>query len=528
MSNLRRAPASGQGVDGRPEAPQSPPRMIRNIPWRNLGIAACVALATAVLGACAQNTATGRMQFVTMSAEDEIKIGREEHPKVLEEFGGAYDNPRLAAYVQRIGAELAAKSELSDLKFTFTVLNSDIYNAFALPGGYIYITRGLLALMGSEAELASVLGHEIGHVTARHTAERIARTNAANIGATILSIGVAILTGSGEAGNLAGQASGAIAGTVLASYSREQEFEADKLGVRYMAMLGYDPDEAADMLAKLGEGTRLEMRIAGRSPDEADQFSILQTHPRTADRVRAALEAARQQGLEIAANPKQNVAEYLAALDGMAYGGDAKSGFVKGRRFVHPALRFRFEAPEGFRLMNGEDAVRALGPDGAQIVLDARRGRSSDPAEFLVREWAQGARLQGVERIQVNGLPAATGVTRLQGRNGTVDARLVAIRHPDGAFYRLLFLSPTQTTARFNEPFRRATFSFAVLNEREAQEGPLRLRIVRAGSGDSDQTLARRMATGDGFELDRFRLMNGLRQGQNVAAGRSYKIVAER
>jgi predicted Zn-dependent protease len=499
--------------------------MNRLFPWRN---AVWALLLAGLLGACAQNTATGRMQFVTLSAEEEVKIGREEHPKVLEEFGGAYDNPRLAAYVQRLGTELAAKSEMADLKFTFTVLNSDIYNAFALPGGYIYITRGLLALMGSEAELASVLGHEIGHVTGRHTAERIARTNAANIGATILSIGVAVLTGSADAGSLAGQATGAIAGTVLASYSREQEFEADKLGVRYMALLGYDPEEAADMLAKLGEGTKLEMRIAGRSPDEADQFSLLQTHPRTADRVRAALEAARAQGLQLPADPRQNIAEYYAALDGMSWGGDAKSGFVKGRRFVHPQLRFRFEAPEGFRLMNGEDAVRALGPDGAQIQLDARRGRATEPADFLVREWAQGARLQSVERIQINGLSAATGLTRLQTRGGSVDARLVAIRHPSGVFYRLLFLSPQQATARLNEPFRRATFSFAVLTAQEAQESPLRVRIVRAGSGDTDQSLARRMATADGFELDRFRLINGLRQGQNVTAGALYKIVAER
>jgi predicted Zn-dependent protease len=178
--------------------------------------------------------------------------------------------------------------------------------------------------------------------------------------------------------------------------------------------------------------------------------------------------------------------------------------------------------------MTGEDAVRALGPDGAQVVLDARRGRAADPADFLVREWAQGARLQGVERIQINGLAAATGVTRLQSRSGNVDARLVAIRHPDGAFYRLLFLSPSQITSRFNEAFRRATYSFAVLTAQEAQEGPLRLRIVRAGAGDTEQSLARRMATGDGFELERFRLINGLGQGRSVTAGQSYKIVAER
>lgn len=491
--------------------------------------ASALALAALTLGACAQNQATGRSQFVTMSAADEAKIGADEHPKVLEAFGGAYDNPRLAAYVQRVGEQLARRSELPDLKFTFTVLNSDIYNAFALPGGYIYITRGLLALMGSEAELASVLGHEIGHVTARHTAERMAQTTAANIGATIFSIGVAILTGSSDAGNLAGQASGAIAGTVLASYSREQEFEADKLGVRYMSVVGYNPEEAADMLAKLGQGARLEMQIAGRSPDEADQFSIMQTHPRTADRVREALAAARAQGLQTVANPRENVEEYYAAIDGMAVGGDADAGFVKGRVFTHPKLRFRFEAPEKYRLSDSQDAVRATGPDGAQITFDMRRGRAADPATFLTGEWARGAQLSGVERITVNGMQAATGATRLRGQNGAVDARLVAIRMPDGTYFRILFLAPPQVMAREQEAFRRTTYSVRSLTAQEAQAAePLRIRLVRAAAGDTFDSLASRMTANDGFERERFRIINGMREGEAPVAGRLYKIVAER
>jgi predicted Zn-dependent protease len=503
--------------------------MNRPQPLRGAWLAAALIVAGLSLGACAPNQATGRSQFVTMSPAEEAKIGADEHPKVLEAFGGSYENPRVAAYVQRVGEQLARRSELPDLKFTFTVLNSDIYNAFALPGGYIYITRGLLALMGSEAELASVLGHEIGHVTARHTAERMAQSTAANIGATIFSIGVAILTGSNEAGNLAGQASGALAGTVLASYSREQEFEADKLGVRYMSLVGYNPDEAADMLAKLGEGSRLELQVAGRSPDEADQFSIMQTHPRTADRVREALAAARAQGLQAVANPRENVEEYYAAIDGMAVGGDAEAGFIRGRIFTHPKLRFRFEAPEKFRLVDGQDAVRATGPDGAQITFDMRRSRAPDPTSFLTNEWARGARLSNVERIDVNGLPAATGVTRLQGRSGAVDARLVAIRQADGTFFRLLFLAPPAVMTRNAEAFRRTTYSFRALTAQEAQAaGPLRIRLVRATAGDDFDALARRMAANDGFERERFRIINGLRQGEAPVAGRLYKIVAER
>jgi predicted Zn-dependent protease len=394
--------------------------------------ASALALAALTLGACAQNQATGRSQFVTMSAADEAKIGADEHPKVLEAFGGAYDNPRLAAYVQRVGEQLARRSELPDLKFTFTVLNSDIYNAFALPGGYVYITRGLLALMGSEAELASVLGHEIGHVTARHTAERMAQTTAANIGATIFSIGVAVLTGSSDAGNLAGQASGAIAGTVLASYSREQEFEADKLGVRYMSVVGYNPEEAADMLAKLGEGARLEMRIAGRSPDEADQFSIMQTHPRTADRVREALAAARAQGLVVNANPRENVEEYYAAIDGMAVGGDAEAGFVKGRTFTHPKLRFRFEAPEKYRLADSQDAVRATGPRRRADHLrhaPRPRGRSRD-----IPDRRMGARRAAFGRGAHHGQRHASGDRRHAVARPERRRRRAAGRDPHAGF----------------------------------------------------------------------------------------------
>jgi predicted Zn-dependent protease len=497
----------------------------------HLAVAIALLGASFALGGCAQNQATGRSQFTAfVSAEDEARIGREEHPKILEQFGGAYNNPKVQAYVQRVGANLAKRSELAGQPFTFTVLNSDISNAFALPGGYVYITRGLLALMGSEAELASVLGHEIGHVTARHTAERVSRDQAADIFSSILGIGVAVLTGSGDAGNVASQATSAGAGVWLAGFSREQEFEADKLGVRYMSVEGYDPAEAADMLAKLGEESRFNAKLLGRPPESADEFSLMQSHPRTADRVTAALDAARAQGLAIAANPRQGVAEYLDMLDGMAFAGDRDSGFVKGTSFVHPALGFRFEAPKGFRIVNGEDAVVAKGPDGASMRVDAVRSKAAaDPRAFLVSVWARGQNLSNVETIAINGLRAATAGLRTRGQNGTRDLRLVAIQQPDGAFYRMLFAAPTERAAALNEPFRHATYSFRALSAAEARDAqPLRIRIATVRAGETPETFAGRMATGDGFELDRFRLLNGLKPGDALTPGMRVKLVAER
>jgi len=495
-------------------------------------LAAGLAFAAAAgLAGCTQNPATGRSQFTAfVSTDEEVKIGREEHPKVLAEFGGAYDDPKLAAYLQRLGDGLVARSEMAGQKFTFTIINSDIYNAFALPGGYVYITRGLMALMSNEAELASVIGHEIGHVTARHTAERISRAQAGNIFTNILGIGVSILTGSGQAGSLAAQAAGGGAALWLAGFSREQEFEADKLGVRYMAGQGYDTREAADMLAKLGEGSKLYARVLGRPAESAEEFSILQSHPRTGDRVEAATKTARDQGMVERANPRLGEDEYFAAIEGLAYGGDADSGFVRGNAFIHPKLKFRFEAPPGFRLINGEQNVRAMGPDGGVITLDARTPpRGLEPMEFLTGVWARGVRLQNAERIEINGMPAASGATQIDGPNGTVAARLVVIKHPDGAFYRLLFTAPPGNFAKFAEGFRRTTYSFRALTDAEARAAhPLRIRIVTARAGDTQDSFVRRMATGDGFEAERFRIYNGLKEGEALAPGRRLKIVADR
>ncbi|MEX1147898.1 MAG: M48 family metalloprotease, partial [Sphingomonadales bacterium] len=248
---------------------------------KSFGRFAAALILSATLAACQTvNPATGKRDFTPfMSPSDEIQIGEQEHPNVTGQFGGVYDNPDVAGYVAAVGGRLAANSEMPELEFTFTVLNSPIVNAFALPGGYIYVTRGILSLFNSEAELASVLGHEIGHVTARHTARRYNQSMFAGL----LGAGIGIALQNQAASELFSYGSQ----LYLLGFSRDQEYESDMLGVRYMNRAGYDPYASADMLRALQAQDALEARLSqaeGRSrPPE-----LLSTHPNTENRVERA------------------------------------------------------------------------------------------------------------------------------------------------------------------------------------------------------------------------------------------------
>ena len=466
-----------------------------------------------LLAACATAPGTGRTIFTGgLSEEGEADLGRQEHPKVLAQFGGAYDDPELNRYVSSVGNFLAQTSERSDLDYTFTILDTPVVNAFALPGGYIYITRGLLALAENEAEVAGVLGHEIGHVTARHTAERYGQTVAANVA----GVGLGVLLG-GEAA----QAGSALGGLLLRSYSREQEFESDMLGGRYLARAGYDTKAMAGFLSQLQAHSRLEAELAGQ-PEKADSFNIMQTHPRTADRIERALE---QSGAIPVADPLVGQNVYFDKVDGMIYGDKADEGYIRGRTFAHPKLRFAFEVPAGFRLYNQSQAVVARDGDGkAAIQFDrAPKPYSGSMSDYLTRVWASGVRLTGVESITVNGLPAATGAVSGSGKN----YQLVALRYDSNAIYRFIFVSASDRTAALNVPFRETTYSFRKLTEAEAAElKPRRLRIYEVKAGDSPAKIAARMPFGD-ENMKRFLVLNGFSESTVLQPGQRVKIVTE-
>src|SRR5688500_6176846 len=329
--------------------------------WRDLALLAVALAALAGSGYATGSGPDSGRTFSTPSAEQqESQLGREEHPKILEEFGGEYkEKPELTAYVSSVGQFIAATSERKDVTYTFTVLNTPDVNAFAVPGGYIYTTRGMLALANDEAELASVLGHETGHITARHTAERMGQAQTAQIGTLLAVLGGALLGGETGA-QLGGQLAMPIAQRYLASYSQEQEFEADSLGVRYMKRATYDPQASASFLAALRSQTQLEAKLAGKDPNVVDDTNMMASHPRTVDRVQRAIQEAG--GAEPGAMLERDI--YLSKIDGMVFGDDPSQGVIAGGKFVHPPLRFPFRVPSGYKLVNLPDVVAIKGPQG--------------------------------------------------------------------------------------------------------------------------------------------------------------------
>ena len=480
-------------------------------------------VALGVLGALgaawgAVGPARGESSFTPfMSPAQEARIGAEEHPKILARFGGVYRVPRVSGYVAEIGGRLVHNAEVADRRFTFTVLNTPVVNAFALPGGYVYVTRGLIALANSEAELAGVLAHEIGHVAARHTAERYSRSVIAGLGQAILGA----LTKSSDVGRLA-----RLGGELyLRGFSREQEYEADLLGVRYLRRTGYDPYAQAAFLESLGRHSALMNRIEGR-PGAGREFDFFATHPRAADRVERAIAAAGA-GEAVAGAPRRREA-FLETIDGMLYGDDPEQGFVRGERFSHPRQRFTFTAPRGFRLINTVRAVFAKGPRGGTLRFDAAtEAVAYDPLRYLTRDWARGAEIDEVERIRVNGLDAATARARVIGRDGPADLRLVAIRFDDETMFRMLFMTPPRLTARLAAEFRRTTFSFRRLSEREAADlKPLRLWVAVVGTSDTLESFAAE-APFEPHAGEWLRVLNGLAPNQPIEVGRRLKYFAE-
>ncbi|HET9149421.1 MAG TPA: M48 family metalloprotease, partial [Alphaproteobacteria bacterium] len=473
--------------------------------------AALVAVLLA-LGSCAENPATGERYFSLMSSAEEQQVGAEEHPKLVQSFGGEYKDPELQHYIDSIGALLAKTTETPNQKFTFTIIDSPIINAFALPGGYVHVTRGLIALANNEAELASVLGHEMGHVTAHHSAQLYTRSVLSNI----LAAGIGLATGSNAVGSVLSQG----ADVYLKSYSRENEYQADSLGVRYIKRAGYDPEAMAEFLNSLEASSRLEAELDGLPPDSVDKFNIMATHPRTPDRVQRAIEEA---GGAHGGELDRDV--YLKKINGIIFGDSPDQGYVRGDRFAHPKLGFEFQVPTGFKLANQPEAVIARNPNGALIAFDEMpKANGLSPRAALAQI---GIPLSNVEDIDINGLSAATGQGRGSVNGTTVDVRVVVIRFSPEHMFRFLFITPPQLTAGLADGFKRTTYSFRRLSPSEAAAlKPYRVQVVRVKSGDTVASLANRVAFPDRKE-ERFRVLNGLQPNDTLKPGTLVKIVVD-
>ncbi len=467
---------------------------MRFLPRRLAGLLLAGLLAAVPLAALPRPAAAQLFDVAAMS--------RAEHPKIVRQFGGEVKDPALREYVASLGNSLVRHTELAGQRFTFTVLSSDIVNAFALPGGYVYVTRGLLALADSEAELAGVLAHEIGHVTGRHGESRMTRTILAQLGLGVLGsvVDSQLLNNLFQVGALA----------VLQGYSRDQEFDADTRAVRYMRTAGYDSFAMARFLAKLKAERDLAARIAGKPDGGSDQFNFLATHPRTTERVKRAIQQAGG-AAPPGTRPRVGVADYMRVIEGMYYGGDPENGFIKDRRFVHPALGFSFRVPPGFSLINNADSVIASGPGNAQIVFDFdKRPRGTSLQRYVRDGWGQKLQLRSLEPITVNGLEGATGTARMQTNQGDRDVRLVAIAHDRAQIARFLFATPPRVTGQLATELQRTTYSYRRLDPETARrEQPFVVRTTQVNPGETVAIFADRMPYGK-FREERFRVLNGL------------------
>jgi predicted Zn-dependent protease len=484
-----------------------------------------------LLGGCTTNPATGQQSYTAfMSSDEEKRVGAEEHGKVMKEYGGSFDHNGVAAYVTGIGTKLVANSELAGQPFTFTVLDSEIVNAFALPGGFVYVTRGLLALASSEAELASVLGHEIGHVTGRHTAQRVSQANTATILTGGLAVLAGVLTGSSELGSVVSEIGGTGAGLYLQSFSREQEFEADSLGVRYMARAGYDPSAAAGFLAKLQAQSDLEAKLAGRDPNAG--AGMMASHPRTQDRVaKAVTEATQGEGAKAQVALGKPATEmgrepFLARINRLPYGANPEEGVVRGPSFTLPAQRVRWSAPSGYALQNSAEAVLIVG-QAAKARYDI--AKASGSAANIVRDWGQSYGVRGLSRIAVpGGLDAAIGLIQAQtAQRQPMLVRLLVIKTDVNTAHRFQILGGFQSQDEIDRVARSLASSFTQLSSTEAAAfKPLRIEILTAGSDVQTRQLANQMPTPSGTEAARlFEILNGLAPGALPAPGTKIKLL---
>ncbi len=491
----------------------------------SLGLAAVSALALSACSAAgasdgfgSSSAATARGGEARAITAEEKRIGSEYHPQLLEQFGGRYDSPQ-ATYVETVGKNIAVQSGLGNARsdFTVTLLNSPVNNAFAIPGGYVYTTRQLLALMNDEAELAGVMGHEVGHVAARHSQKRQKAAQRNSIFGALGQIASAVLLGDSQLGQLGQQIFGTGSQLLTLKYSRSQETEADDLGIRYLRSAGYDPTALSSMLASLAAQSAIDARAAGQA--NANVPTWASTHPDPAARVTRALRNAGANATGV-----RNREVFLNQVDGMLYGDDPKQGIIDGRTFSHPDLRLTFMAPSGFGMQNGTTAVTINGQSGkAQFSTAAYSGNMGNYIDSVFRKLGGDTRIDygSIQNTTVNGLPASYATARVNNGQSQIDVTVFAYEFSNSQAYHFLAIAPAGQSNIFANMFqslRRIT-----ANE-VAQIRPRKIDVVTVRSGDTIAELARRMDYTN-LQTERFLALNGLSSRSTLQPGQRVKIV---
>jgi predicted Zn-dependent protease len=455
---------------------------------------------------CATNPATGKRQLSLVSEAQEIQMGKEADPQVVGSIG-LVPQQELQNYVQRLGATLAANSERPSLQWTFRVVDDAAVNAFAIPGGYVYVTRGLLAHMNSEAELASVLGHEIGHVTARHSVSQMSKAQLLNIG---LMVGMIVRPQLQNFGGLA-QAGMEL---LMMKYSRDDENQADDLGLRYLTRAGYDPRPMAQVFRTL--------QRVGAAQGEGRVPGWLSTHPDPGDRGRR-MEAAvtALPGGQAAGRVERD--SYLQRLDGLVFGEDPREGYFRNNVFNHPEMRFRFEFPQGWKGSNQKQAVGAMSPNQDALVVITLANRPSAQAAYQEFFSQQGIQRGQAWRGNINGLTALANQFAAQTEQGVLQG-LAAFVEYGGKVFQILGYAPSSVWPRHETTISNSVSSFAPLtNARDLAVQPRRLDIVTVPQAMTIEEFARRYPST--VSVQTLAIINGVDAGGSLEAGRKAKRV---
>jgi predicted Zn-dependent protease len=475
----------------------------------------CAALALSACGDASRFEAASSVK-PTVAAKPpkpavvQTPAAEKEHERILASYGGAYDDPRLEALITKTVDRLVAASERPDLAYKVTILNSGAVNAFALPTGQLYVTRGLIALASDTSEISSVLSHEMAHVLAKHASIREEQARQA-------SIVTRVVTDMGSDPDLTALAL-AKSKLTMASFSRAQEFEADGIGVGISARAKFDPYGASRFLAAMERNAALK---ASRTPLDPRAQDFLSSHPATPERVQNAQANARQYSSPDGGERDRET--YLTAIDGIVYGEDPSEGFVRGRRFLHPKLGFTFQAPEAFTLDNTAQAVIGVREGGNQAMrFDVVRVPSEQTlSDYLNSGWMENVDKATTEELTINGFPAASAVAR----GDQWQFRVYALRFGSDV-YRFIFAAKQKSTESERNA-RETVNSFRRLTLAEIQAArPLRIKVITVQPGDTVESLSHRMS-GIDRPLERFRVLNGLENNASVKARDRVKIVVD-
>jgi predicted Zn-dependent protease len=479
---------------------------------RTLGAALLSMLALGlVIGGCVKNPVTGGRQLALINQSQEIAMGEASHPEVIAQFGMVQDTA-LQQYFSKLGADLARVSHRPDLPWHFTIVDSPVVNAFAVPGGYVYITRGIIEYMNNEAELAGVVGHEIGHITARHSVTQLSQQQLFGLGLTLGSVFSPTFRQFGQLAQMGLQ-------VLLLKYSREDERQADELGIQYMTKLGYDPDQMSKFF-----------QVFLTMEEESGQAipSWLSSHPTTTERIKATADyAARARQESTIREYKINGKEFMPHLEGLVYGENPREGFVENGRFMHPDLRFQIDIPKGWKTQNTQSVVVFSEPSGGAVVqlsmASTEQGQSPEAVGQSMGR-VEGTQLLSGRAESINGNQAFLGQYSVQNDSETISV-LAAFISYGGHIYQLAGLAPTATFSNYSPSINPVLRSFRELTDQKLLgRQPDRIKMYYARKGETLRNLAN--STGQGLvKVEDLAGINRIDPDKPLEAGTSVKLV---